>query len=253
MKRSVILTSLFFVSLTGALVGVWIGHKFQEPQVVYGPQPASATTGPALMLEPDVTLAPAQINPSLGFADVVDLSLPAVVSVTNTQQSERSGGLFEFFNRDDDDQDSPRNPMRGFGSGFIISKDGYILTNNHVVEDSRRLSVKLDDNRTFEAEVIGTDPSIDLALLKLDVDEDMEFPALRLGDSESLRVGEWVIAIGSPLNFENSVTVGVVSAKDRSVPLESADISLTKSASCVTPSSRMRSSSALPPASMCRL
>jgi serine protease Do len=103
--------------------------------------------------------------------------------------------------------------QRGAGSGFIISKDGYILTNNHVVGEADAITVRLDDEREFEAEVIGTDPQSDVALIKIDGED---LPVLPLGDSEKLEVGEWVIAIGSPFELNQTVTVGVVSAKGRS-------------------------------------
>ena len=103
--------------------------------------------------------------------------------------------------------------QRGAGSGFIISKDGYILTNNHVVGEADAITVRLDDEREFEAEVIGTDPQSDVALIKIDGED---LPVLPLGNSEKLEVGEWVIAIGSPFELSQTVTVGVVSAKGRS-------------------------------------
>jgi len=103
--------------------------------------------------------------------------------------------------------------QRGAGSGFIISKNGLILTNNHVVEDADTIKVRLADEREFTATVIGTDPQSDVALIKID---GTNLPTLRLGDSDNLKVGEWVIAIGSPFELSQTVTVGVVSAKGRS-------------------------------------
>jgi len=103
--------------------------------------------------------------------------------------------------------------QRGQGSGFIISKDGYILINNHVVGDADLIKVKLSDGREFKAKVIGTDPQSDVAVIKIDA---TNLPVLRLGDSDKLEVGEWVIAIGNPFGLSQTVTVGVVSAKGRS-------------------------------------
>ncbi len=106
-------------------------------------------------------------------------------------------------------------PMRGEGSGFIVSADGLILTNAHVVDDAQKVTVKLTDRREFEARVIGSDEKSDVAVLKIDA---QDLPVVRLGDPRSLQVGEWVVAIGSPFGFENSVTAGIVSAKGRNLP-----------------------------------
>ncbi len=229
MKRnSILFAALLAVAAVSILFGMILGTRLQEPAAPVGtPVFLPAAASPAIVTEGPVTVAPAAVHaPSAGFADVVADSVKAVVSVTNTQGGSGGGdsGVFDFFfNRnkdDDDDNDDKRPPTRGIGSGFIISPDGYVLTNNHVIENTSRLLVKLDDDREFFAEVVGVDPAIDLALLKLDA-EGALLPTLQLGDSESLRVGEWVIAIGSPLDFNNSVTVGVVSAKGRRVPLSS--------------------------------
>lgn len=105
-------------------------------------------------------------------------------------------------------------PRVGFGSGVIISKDGYIVTNNHVVEGADEITVKLNDERELKGRVIGTDPDTDLALLKIEGDD---FPTIPVGDSDALKVGEWVLAVGNPFNLNSTVTAGVVSAKARSI------------------------------------
>lgn len=102
----------------------------------------------------------------------------------------------------------------GFGSGVIISKDGYIVTNNHVVEGADEITVKLNDERELKGRVIGTDPDTDLALLKIEGDD---FPTIPVGDSDALKVGEWVLAVGNPFNLNSTVTAGIVSAKARSI------------------------------------
>src|SRR5690606_14965002 len=102
----------------------------------------------------------------------------------------------------------------GSGSGFIISRDGYVLTNNHVVESANRVTVTLTDNREFEAEVVGRDPNTDVAVLKIDA---QDLPAVRLGDSDGLEVGDWVLALGYPMSLGETVTAGIVSAKGRSI------------------------------------
>ncbi len=165
------------------------------------------------------------------FAAVVDKAKPAVVfvQVEKTLEKRRSSNQaqdpFEFFFNDPlferffGPQFKPKKrphqqfKQRGQGSGFIISKDGYILTNNHVVGEADVIKVKLADGRHFKAKLVGTDPQSDVAVIKINADN---LPVLPLGDSDKLRVGEWVIAIGNPFGLTQTVTVGVVSAKGRS-------------------------------------
>jgi serine protease Do len=163
------------------------------------------------------------------FADLADQASPSVVQIVKEvfrdQAPEGHGGMDmedipPFFRRffgepfGEDDQDRPTPPPQmSSGSGFFITDDGYILTNKHVVEGGERLTVETADGQSYEAELKGTDPYYDVALLKIDADR--EFPALPLGSSEALRPGEWVMAIGNPINFRDSVTVGVVSGKGR--------------------------------------
>lgn len=111
-------------------------------------------------------------------------------------------------------------PKVGFGSGVIISKDGYIVTNNHVIDGADEISVKLNDNREFKGRVIGTDPNTDLALVKI---EENDLPAIPVGDSDALKVGEWVLAVGNPFNLTSTVTAGIVSAKARSIGIYGGD------------------------------
>jgi serine protease Do len=126
----------------------------------------------------------------------------------------------EFFERNMPQQ--PRSPRgdrqreaQSLGSGFIISSDGYVLTNNHVVADADEIIVRLSDRSELQAKLVGTDPRTDVALLKV---EGKNLPTVKLGDSEKLKVGEWVLAIGSPFGFDHSVTKGIVSAKGRTCP-----------------------------------
>ena len=122
--------------------------------------------------------------------------------------------MFQRFFREYERRSTPRPST---GSGFLISTDGYVLTNHHVVEDAEEIVVALSDRREREAELIGADPVSDLALLKIDA---IDLPVVSIGSSEALKVGEWVVAIGSPFGFELSVTAGIVSAKGRSLPDE---------------------------------
>ncbi len=160
------------------------------------------------------------------FTAVVKKASPAVVYIgVEKSVSGRQANPYDFFNdpfferffgpqfRQQPHRQQPRQyHQKGAGSGFIIESDGYILTNNHVVSDADKITVRLDDEREFQAKVIGTDPQSDVALIKIDA---ANLPVLPLGNSEKLQVGEWVIAIGSPFELSQSVTVGVVSAKGR--------------------------------------
>jgi serine protease Do len=162
------------------------------------------------------------------FASVVKKAGPAVVHVRVEKSVRGRGGqdpfgsfndpFFERFfgpqGRHPGQQQQPREfKQQGAGSGILISSDGYILTNNHVVGEADTITVRLADEREFKAEVVGTDPQSDVALIKID---GKNLPSLPLGDSDKLEVGEWVIAIGSPFELSQTVTVGVVSAKGRS-------------------------------------
>ena len=121
--------------------------------------------------------------------------------------------LERFFGRRFPEGQQPRERQQGAGSGFIISPDGQILTNHHVVGDADRVTVKLNDGREFTAKTIGTDQPSDIAVIKIDA---KDLPVLRLGDSDAMEVGDWVIAAGNPFGLTESITVGVVSAKGRS-------------------------------------
>lgn len=131
------------------------------------------------------------------------------------------GGMFDFFFGPQQRQQQPRQQKKkqepvqsGLGSGVILSADGYIVTNNHVIDGAEKVEVLLNDNSTYEAKIIGTDEATDLALLKISADN---LHAITFGDSETLKVGEWVIAVGNPFGFNSTVTAGIVSAKARSL------------------------------------
>jgi serine protease Do len=220
--------------------GMILGGKLNAPGI--------ALAAPEVAASP-MQLAPASTvsSPVLDFADIVERSLPAVVAVTSTHLHSDDGGgdddgggspgpeshpffndpfFRRFFGDPQDRGDTPSpHPRIGEGSGFVISPDGFILTNHHVVEDSDVVDVTLQSGKAYRATVVGADPSIDLALLKIDT-AGAALPTLALGDSGSVRVGEWVIAIGNPLDFDQTVTVGVVSGKGRRVPLGSTDFAV---------------------------
>ncbi|MEX8193369.1 Do family serine endopeptidase [Comamonas guangdongensis] len=200
---------------------------------------------PAVLAQPAAMNLPSVNAPN--FADITARNGAAVVniSVVGTSRSmgddegddasERQGSrqapqgmdpddpFFEFFRQFGLPGTGPRaqqpdTPMRGEGSGFIVSSDGVILTNAHVVHGAKEVTVKLTDRREFNAKVLGQDPKTDVAVLKINA---KGLPTVKLGQTSNLRVGDWVLAIGSPFGFENSVTAGVVSAKGRSLPDDS--------------------------------
>jgi serine protease Do len=148
---------------------------------------------------------------------------PAVVNISVVGRAQAAPDLsdpLEFFRQFQHGGVPQRSvPVRGMGSGFIVGADGTILTNAHVVKDATEVMVKLTDRREFKAKVLGSDAKTDIAVLKIDAGN---LPVVTLGSSEKLRVGEWVLAIGAPFGFENTVTAGVVSAKGRSLPDDSA-------------------------------
>ena len=188
----------------------------------------------------DGLITPVQARELPNFVDLVEKYGPAVVNISTTAKraeeeenfkgdspSQSIPGLPEnspfndffrrFFNQEGDDFLEER-PSTSLGSGFIISPDGYIVSNNHVTKDAEEIVVRLSDRREFNAEVIGMDERSDLALLKI---EATNLPTVLLGSAKDLRVGEWVLAIGSPFGFEHSATAGIVSAKGRSLPSDS--------------------------------
>jgi serine protease Do len=169
-----------------------------------------------------VTVPENQVKPLTetgnAFVTIADRITPAVVSIETRikPRPQRQGqrippGLEPFLEQFGPAQ--PPRPQEGSGSGFIVSSDGYILTNNHVVEDAERVTVALHDKHVYEAKVVGRDPSTDVAVIKIDA---KDLPTLPLGNDDEVRVGEWVLAVGNPLTLDFTVTAGIVSAKHRS-------------------------------------
>jgi serine protease Do len=176
----------------------------------------------------------AQVRELPDFTDLVEKQGPTVVNISTTQMRERRAApqipnldeddpLYDFFRRFVPRQPGPQGEgprefeSRSLGSGFLVSQDGYILTNAHVVDSADEITVRLTDKRELKARVIGADRRTDLALIKI---EATGLPVARFGDPSKLKVGEWVVAIGSPFGFDNTVTAGIVSAKGRSLPQE---------------------------------
>ena len=187
------------------------------PAFMAGCTASTAATPPAASLA-----APAAAAHGVpDFTRLAEQAGPAVVNISVTKEAtaqaqalDKDDPMYEFFRRFNIPM--PRQaPMRGIGSGFIVSADGYILTNAHVVDGVKEVQVKLTDRREFRAKVVGTDRKSDVALLKI---EAANLPVVHVGDSKQVKVGQWVVAMGSPFGFENSVTAGIVSAKSRSLP-----------------------------------
>ena len=194
-----VLAALGFFTL-GALVGV-------HPASPVATQAHAASAASAAQSETPRALLP-------DFASIVQQYGPAVVNITTAgTRKARAESSFPFPFRFGPPQGEV--PTQGQGSGFIISADGLVLTNAHVVDGAREVSVRLTDRREFRAKVLGADPATDVAVLRIDA---KGLPTVKLGDPARTRVGDWVVAIGSPFGFENSVTAGIVSAKGRTLP-----------------------------------
>ncbi|SMF93329.1 serine protease Do [Methylomagnum ishizawai] len=211
--------SLIAAAIAGVLVAGYARFGGDSPQ------PASATATPPAQIAaaPVPAAAPTVTLPD--FGSIVRQSSPAVVNISvsgttkvsarDIPQLDPNDPFSQFFRRFQPPQ--AETPMHGMGSGFIVRPDGVILTNAHVVEGASEVTVKLVDKREFSAKVVGVDKPTDTAVLKI---EAQDLPTLKLGSPTQTGVGDWVLAIGSPFGFENSVTAGIVSAKSRSLPEE---------------------------------
>ncbi len=197
-----------FIVMTLAL-GIGIGTIVSER--------VTATQQPALLIVPD------PVDLSNGFARIAAEVGPAVVNIDVESTRTTTGGevpdvfrdFFDFFGDQAPEPDQSR-PVQSLGSGFIVDVSGYILTNNHVIDGGDTITVRLDDDSEYEATVVGVDRETDVAVIKIDVGRDLPFA--RLGNSDSTNPGDWVLALGSPFGFEQTLTAGIISAKGRDVP-----------------------------------
>ena len=226
---------IFFILLAAIVGGLaalggahFLGLNQQTKYVEVAGQPA---TNFAEYAEPSINLN-GETVPASGFAVAADKALPAVVHIKASKAASSGRGGMDLRGMDPDmlpeqfrdlfprGGNSPRGgqaPLQqGSGSGVIISADGYIATNNHVVEDAENLEVVLNDQQTYEAEIIGVDPTTDIALIKIDAEN---LPTVDFADSDKLRIGEWVVAVGNPFSLTSTVTAGIVSAKGRSIDI----------------------------------
>ena len=206
MKRGILITLLSALvgGLTAyAVVGLMAKDNVQMVQSVDGAQ--FRTVSLAQDNYPDFTYA---------AESAVDAVVYVKVSATQTMQ-QTPNSIFDFF-FGFPQQGAPQQRERtGSGSGVIIREDGYIVTNNHVIDGATKIEVTLNSNQTYQAKLVGTDPATDVALLKIEANG---LPSIPFGDSDKLRLGEWVIAIGSPYDLRSTITAGIVSAKGRSMP-----------------------------------
>ena len=190
----------FVMALLGGLIALIIYVQFfQEHKTVYVSQPYTPTR-----------LANYQAQQPVDFTVAAEQTVHAVVHVRTKSKAEQTynNPLYDFFYGENPNM-KPQ-PVMGFGSGVIIRADGFIVTNNHVIKDAEEISVKMNDNREFKATLVGTDPSTDIAVIKIDA---TNLPVIEWGNSEKLKLGEWVLAVGNPYNLTSSVTAGIVSAK----------------------------------------
>ncbi|MCB9779555.1 MAG: Do family serine endopeptidase [Alphaproteobacteria bacterium] len=218
--RTSALASVTLLSLTACLGSQVVGGSPSNAAGHETSPPAAAPVAGAVQL-------PADYNPARSLAPLIEQLSPAVVyiqveSKVEVPTSQLPDGWGPFFGLPDSGQQgggqgdggsSRYRTRQGSGSGFIIGEDGYVLTNNHVVDDADTVTVTLADEREFTATVVGTDPRTDVALVHIDTDEPL--PTVPLGDSDGLRVGDWVVAIGNPFGLTHTVTTGIVSAKGR--------------------------------------
>jgi len=196
---------IFSVSLLSSALSVFLYRYFEKPTIIYREAPSAMYTNysdpTSEMLSGKMQRNFISSSPT-DFISAAEAVTPAVVNIKASQSSD-----FDFWGG---------TYGGSSGSGVIISEDGYIVTNNHVIEEGKRLEVTLNDHRKYPAKLIGTDPSTDLALIKIDA---KGLPNLIFGNSDKIRIGEWVLAVGNPFNLESTVTAGIVSAKGRSIDI----------------------------------
>jgi len=214
MNTRKLFATLFLAALFGGLIAVGTVKVLEVPQdqQIQPTEQVDNIKFSSLLEDKDFT-----VPEGLNFVYAAEVSTPAVVHIRSSYQSQSGSGqsqmdqFFDLFGA------PPRNgdvPMGASGSGVIISSDGYIVTNNHVIEKADDIEVILENNQSYSAKLIGTDPNTDLALIKI---SENNLPHLTYGDSDAMRIGEWVLAVGNPFDLTSTVTAGIVSAKARNI------------------------------------
>ncbi len=224
MKRIGLFFLVLFSAIMGGGVALGIYHNFFAPTYKNGTSQVSQPFVQTGFGNPDPaspTFSPQTIN----FVEAAKKATPAVVhiqtfgnpsSMSNRQQQSMEDLFRDFFGQQMPDRNQNNGEVRmGSGSGVIVQKDGYIVTNNHVVENATRIDVVMNNQKSYTATLIGTDPSTDLAVLKIDADDELK--PVTFGKSDDIQVGEWVLAVGNPFDLTSTVTAGIVSAKARNI------------------------------------
>lgn len=214
------LLPLFLAGLLGGVASLWAYFSLVPKQVMSIEEKQNA-------VGQQVRYASLSSTPAFDFTGVCEIANPAVVHIISTIKNSGSAmgnngrnqqmpmDPFEFFYGPGFEQQRP-SPREASGSGVILSEDGFIVTNNHVIEGASKIVIVLNDKRSYEAELVGTDPNTDIALLRI---PEKSLPFLKLGNSDAVKVGQWVIAVGNPLNLNSTVTLGIVSAMGRNIDL----------------------------------
>lgn len=205
------ITSNLFIALMGGLISLGLYKAVEE-------KPAQNQTTSEKETNQLINLIGAEPDANIDYVSAAEMTVNGVVHVKTEGTVEYKQQAFDplrhFFYGNGNIERQFHQPVKGAGSGVIISGDGYMVTNNHVVENADIIKVTLNNQKTYEAELIGTDPTTDLAVLKI---EENGLPHLGYGNSDDLRIGEWVLAVGNPFNLTSTVTAGIVSAKSRDI------------------------------------
>ena len=198
---------IFLIAVMGGVVALGLYRVFEKKTTIYYPKPEGIPARQVAMYGPG---APGNLP---DFETAASVSVHAVVHIKSEFQKKSLvyDDFFQFFNNAPREYISPYSAM---GSGVIVSPVGYIVTNNHVVQDAVNVTVTLNDKREYKATVVGTDPSTDLAVIRID---ENNLPFLAYGNSDDVKIGEWVLAVGNPFNLTSTVTAGIVSAKARDI------------------------------------
>ncbi len=212
MKRNVFYG--FLIALMGGIVSISL-YKIFEPEIPLVYEHHYSNEAPSGNNLVNLLSPPANMD----FTAAAESSIDGVVHVKVTRTKEYKREAFDpfrfFFNGDGRYEQKYIQPINGMGSGVIISENGYIVTNNHVIENADEIKVTLNDKKSYDAELVGYDYTTDLAVLKIDAKRDLNF--INYGNSDAIRIGEWVLAVGNPFNLTSTVTAGIVSAKSRNI------------------------------------
>lgn len=215
MGKKQFILGMTFASFFGAIIALVFSYFFGPQEKIY--VPTNTAGNPVNFAKYEFDSSNFVVPEGLNFIYASKISTPAVVHIRTKYERKRVLSPMDQFFRDrmgDGRGQEEQSLARGAGSGVIITADGYIATNNHVVEGASELNVVLGDNRSYEARIVGTDPSTDLALIKIEAEN---LPTLAYGNSDGIEIGEWVLAVGNPFEFRSTVTAGIVSAKGRNI------------------------------------